>query len=410
MTSGSIADRGLLFSFVLLAATVPLSIAASQLALGLVLLFWIVKLVTGYHNRMLLTPLTYGLVAWVAVSVLAALLGDNPTASLLALREEWLFLAFIALWGGISARKQLRPILIAFGTALLLSAGYAIWQHYTGLDLVHQVMLDQMPSGYRVHTTFTHPLTAGAVLSLLALLLLAVHFTAERGGRWLGLLVGSLGLLAAALTYSRSVLLAMAVGLVVLLLLLWRYFSWRALLPGVLLVASILAIAPDIAIRFDQHRYYSTSTGRVIDKPPGRLEIWQTAWRIFLDRPLTGVGEDNMLGRYELYAPAGAVQSYATAHNDLLHVAVTRGVLGVLAYGWLWFLLLRWFWRQFRAGPEVATSLAAVSLAIAGAYLAMSQFEAFWFDEEVRLALMFSLGLLAAVINLEPLRSRSLEE
>ncbi|MFH2057025.1 MAG: O-antigen ligase family protein, partial [bacterium] len=318
-------DRGLLVSLVLVAAALPISIAASQLALGLVVLFWLAKLIGGYRSRMLLTPLSLGLVAWVAATLIAALFGDNPRVSLIAMREEWLFLAFFALWGGIVRKHYLRPILIALGTTLLLAGSYSIWQHFTGLDLVHQVLLDPMPSGYRAHATLTHSLTAGAVLSILGLLLLFLYFTSQTATRWLGLLVAISGLLGALLTYSRSVLLAVAVALLALFLLLWRSYGWRVLLPGLLLVAALLAIAPDLTFRFSQPSVVTTSRGRKLEAAPERLEIWQTAWNVFLARPLTGVGEDNLLGRYEQYAPPGSQRVFATAHNDLLHVAATRG-------------------------------------------------------------------------------------
>ena len=401
MTLARLIDRGLLVSLLLLAVTIPFSIAASQLALGLAVFFWLLKLLTNYRRELLITPISWGLVAWVFAGLLAALLGDNPRVSLLAMREEWLFLGFFVVWCGVSNFDQWRRLLVALAAALLLSAGYSIWQHYTGLDLVHEVMLQEMPSGFRTLSTFTNYLTAGAVLSLLGLFVLTLYLAVRTNWRWLGLVIAVAGMLAALLTYSRSILLAVAVALLVLLLLLWRQQRWRILLPGLLLLLLVLLIAPDAATRFGRASISTTSQGRIVEYRGARLEIWHTAWRVFLARPLTGVGQDNFPGRYDRYAPADSFLRVTTAHNGLLHIAATRGILGLLAYGFLWLLLLRWLWRRYRSGPSVCRVLAAVGLAIAAAYLVMSQFNAFWFDDQVRLSLWFAFGLIGARLNLE---------
>jgi O-antigen ligase len=400
-------DRGLLVSLLLLAVTIPFSIAASQIALGLAVFFWLFKLLTGYRRELLITPISWGLVVWVFAGLIAALLGDNPKISLLSMREEWLFLGFFVVWGGIANFRQWRLLLAILAVALLLSSGYSIWQHYTGLDLVHEVMLHEMPSGFRTQSTFTHYLTAGGVFSLLGLLTLALYFTLRTNWRWVGLAIAVAGMLAALLTYSRSILLAVAVALVVLLLLLWRQYRGRILLPGLLLILIVLVIAPDIALRFEQPSISTTSQGRIVESRAPRLEIWRTAWRMFLARPLTGVGQDNFLGRYDQFSSGESFLRVATAHNDILHIAASRGIIGVLAYVLFWLLILRWFWRHYRSGPGHRSVLGALALGICAAYLVMSQFESFFLDEEVRLTLFVGLGLLAVGTNLKLPADRS---
>jgi O-antigen ligase len=203
------------------------------------------------------------------------------------------------------------------------------------------------------------------------------------------------------LTYSRSVLLAVIVGVLACLLLVRRQIKWRALLAPVLLLLCILVVQPDALFRFQKEDLHATQSRTVLNQGGARLEMWSTAVRMYLAHPITGVGQDNFLENYDEFAPASALDRYAMAHNDLLHIAATLGTLGLAAYIFFWVSMVLPLWSR-RQDSRQAALVTAAGLAMIVGYLVMSQFEAFFFDEEVRLTLIFLLGL--AYVNVKLMR------
>ena len=78
-----------------------------------------------------------------------------------------------------------------------------------------------------------------------------------------------------------------------------------------------------------------------------RLEIYKSAVKIFLARPLAGVGIDSFSSDYGKYTVTTLMQLVDNAHSIPLHLLSTQGVLGFLLYGGF----ITWiFNRKFPAG------------------------------------------------------------
>jgi hypothetical protein len=71
---------------------------------------------------------------------------------------------------------------------------------------------------------------------------------------------------------------------------------------------------------------------RVIERTPGRLELWPAAWAMFLDRPLLGVGPDNFRYRYGDYAGLETWNTAIHANNLYLELLADTGLLGFTAF------------------------------------------------------------------------------
>lgn len=101
----------------------------------------------------------------------------------------------------------------------------------------------------------------------------------------------------------------------------------------------------------------------------GRLILWKTAGRMFVENPILGVGPSSFVYQFKRWMPPEfetAVSeglSASHAHNEAVNTAVSLGFLGLLAYAWI-------VWRLFRiiaglagrgeAGAGPAAALAAV--------------------------------------------------
>jgi O-antigen ligase len=228
-------------------------------------------------------------------------------------------------------------------------------------------------------------------------------YLSEQGPRSLFLAAASsLALLASLLSYSRSTLLATVVSVLVFLILLARSYRWRVLIVPLALLLLVAIVERDALLRFKREDINSKEHTSIIGEGTSRFEIWSTAWNMYLDNPIHGVGQHNFLWLYEKYAPESAIERYAAAHNDLLTVAATMGSIGLVAYLLIWLALLRGLGRvYFRGISPTVRSIAATGLILILAYLVMSQFEAFLEDEEVKLAILFLLGMVFSRMNLQ---------
>ncbi|MEA3309250.1 MAG: O-antigen ligase family protein, partial [Chloroflexota bacterium] len=97
-----------------------------------------------------------------------------------------------------------------------------------------------------------------------------------------------------------------------------------------------------------------------------RLSLWRSAWQMFLEHPLWGVGPDNFLYAYRTrYVLPSAWEEFNLAHphNWLLDFASRLGILGLGAFLWIQF----GFWRRAIAlGTNPQTQNRALILGLAG--------------------------------------------
>lgn len=73
-----------------------------------------------------------------------------------------------------------------------------------------------------------------------------------------------------------------------------------------------------------------------------RLHMWQGAVRIFLDNPVLGVGTGGYRSAMEKLKRVNDPDlPFAQPHNSYLYIAASYGLLGIVLYGWLFYVLLR---------------------------------------------------------------------
>jgi O-antigen ligase len=155
-------------------------------------------------------------------------------------------------------------------------------------------------------------------------------------------LVGSFGVY---FSYSRIALAGLAVLVAFLCFL--KKPLWGAL-AAVLVVAAGFALwreSPSLRLRFE------LSTGSNAE----RILMWESAWKMFEDRPLLGFG----FGRSGTYTPAYAEKILGKkpwftshAHDNFLDELAANGLLGLLAYLSWWLVLFVSAWKSFLAAKE----------------------------------------------------------
>ncbi len=93
-----------------------------------------------------------------------------------------------------------------------------------------------------------------------------------------------------------------------------------------------------------------------------RILAWESGLRAFIERPFFGYGPENFSiafnKKYDTrlgdMTARGSLTQFDNAHNKLVEVLATSGIIGIAAYGALLLLLARIFWR-YRASRKMLT-------------------------------------------------------
>lgn len=161
------------------------------------------------------------------------------------------------------------------------------------------------------------------------LVIVAMAFSLSRGA-WLGATVAVAVMASLA---SRRGLKIVCVFIVVIVLFL--LLGAVDVLPES--ISSRLAQVTDYFGVFDARQVAVTSENWAIVE---RMARWQSAWGMFQDQPLIGVGPGNYVVAYAQYALPGWENPLGHAHNFYLHVLAEMGLVGASVYllliaGWL---------------------------------------------------------------------------
>jgi O-antigen ligase len=104
-----------------------------------------------------------------------------------------------------------------------------------------------------------------------------------------------------------------------------------------------------------------------------RVQLWISAWRMFLDHPLLGVGPDNFLAQYRsryIRPEAWEEPNLSHPHNLALDFLSRLGVLGFAAGVWLvagfWVTAVGVYRRLAAAGDAERRSLLALTVGLMG--------------------------------------------
>jgi heptosyltransferase-3 len=300
------------------------------------------------HPRLALRPLARhpqlaaALAFYFLVQLASIVYSQHPLRSLICLRGDWPVLYLPILLAVLQIRRARRVAWVAVLLAASVAGLIGLIQNLTGTDPLGRAVLEADGSGrfhaigtLRGHLTYGGVMLAGFV-SAFALVL------TTRGHRRRALIVVAaacgLGLVA---SYARTALLGALAGAAVAVAAALaashggRDQRRRILTPALLIVAGcvvLVAFTPGLRARI-------ASLGDLGGDPRPRL--WATALRIFADFPLFGAGLGAFKSHFPLYRLPGTYMATGHPHNDALNVLVHSGLAGLLAWGALWWTVLR---------------------------------------------------------------------
>jgi hypothetical protein len=312
----------------------------ADIFLGLLLFFWFGWRLVSRRENYSLPNLTLPVLIFISVGLVSLFTNSGWLSD----REMIVAGLYLLRWAGYAGfffvlvdlkerftwlkGEKIKRILMTLGiiVAIFGFVQYFLWPNLEPLE-----ELGWDPHYYRVVSTFLDPGYTGLILVLTLILMVNFWLARENKKENSGFfLIALLVYLALALTYSRASYLAFLVGMGTL--------AYSKKLPFLFVSAVLLGIGTVIILPRPSGE--GGKLGRTYSIQ-ARIENWQQAISIARSHPILGVGFDAY--RYaQQKAGYLADEDWQTNHagagadSSLLLVLATMGVVGFLAYLWLW--------------------------------------------------------------------------
>lgn len=310
---------------------------------------------------------------------------------------------FAVAWVTAEPRKTMRAV---FATMLAMSLFEGVLTFFQFLNERGYAMAG---GGLRPTGTLNNYLATHMVTVFLLALAFAFGWKLQDRRRWAFVIVSGIALTTIALTQVRSILPSLLLGWILV-----AVGALRRKLPlrqMALLVVSILLVSglafgllaagqavahnseqmpvenkepsplrnpgtdPAPARKLDPVAGYKSSlAARGSSTLKVRLVLWTIASRMLVTHPLLGVGPGQFGGQLQDYATQAQqeflrpfqLSTEIDAHSALFTILAEEGLLGLLAWAWIWFAILRHAWDlEFRSGRTPPASLLALWVVMA---------------------------------------------
>jgi O-antigen ligase len=381
-------ERAAYVFFLFMLAFSQISIAGTQIAFGFCTLFFLIY--WGLERpRWPSSGIELPFVVLMLSLVTASVFCEHPWISLFNLRK----LGLIAMFYLTLYLLNSRPRLLAAHIVLMFSlAGMGL------IEILRSCLYDSRLRWATHGVTVTY----GVVIMMSLLMLLSVRHSLRPLLHACGLpklflekysfaLLMFVIIIAFALAGVRSAFLGFAAGLFCLSILKER----RMLLYFVIIVGLALVLGPPRM----QERLVTVFKVQGDPSNEGRVQLWQTGWRVFLAQPWLGWGWRDLVVVYPGFAPAGADFTkhpfdIGHVHNNFLQMAIIGGVVGLAAFVWLLSVIGRKLYTAYRQLPDsyLRDTVLGSFCAFIG-YLVASQFDWSFGDEEITMALWLMVGM-----------------
>lgn len=325
-----------------LAFVAPLSTAAASIGVGLGVLFMLICYVRERTVPQFDYELLEVLAVYLVCQVFIATMSLDPLRSLREVfGEAHRFLPLIFAMTFIKRREQLCGVLIATLAAALINDAAGLWQYFVQGE----------PRAYGFNHT---PTFYGSFMLIQIPLMIYIAQLELMPVLWrrVAVVVASLSLICLVLSMTRGAWLAL-IGVVMIFAALNKDYrpATAKLCAGLAIAFVIVAmLSPKLQDRL------STMVSTKFQSNTERVLMWCSAWEMFKDYPLYGVGQKMFVKAYnEQYISAEAKErpsserrGHSHPHNNFMHRASEGGIIGLAAFVGLYAYFFWKFFKQFR--------------------------------------------------------------
>lgn len=279
--------------------------------------------------------------AFIFLAAISGLLSPSPAKSL---RPLWhLFYYMLTLPLALATIKTGRQKTVLFRCvciSLLVSSCYIFWQGYQGFPRAWG-----MTGTWLIAATYLE-----LSIPLLFVLVLEGKF-APTVWRWACPALLVICGFALILVNSRASWIAVGITIVVYFFCRLRQLSRKKLLlvsVSVCLCLSMFVVNPFLLSRLQ------SITDTNYNNNAERIRMWQSAWHMFRDHPVLGVGLGNYPDLYhsKYILPTAVEPDQTHPHSNYLIYLAETGLIGFSAFIAMFLYLLRHYWSRFRNGQD----------------------------------------------------------
>lgn len=397
-------DRCLTFSLALMIFTIPFSESIKNIAFGMTLFFWLIKIIAKREFRIKMYALGWFHFVFLMVAILSALFAINVYQGFRGVWDIFRYFAvFLIIINNINSEKKIRLIVAMFLISVCIGSVWGIYESIKApTDYLSQLRIHSL--GHQNHTA----------TYLLIMFSLAFGFLLTYNSKYIIRLINFsiLGLLTISiiLTDSRTAFITL---FVMFLAFIFSIKKWKLLTFGVILILlSILGLYTFSSLTksgsFSQK--LTTEYKGILNplKDPfvqQRLRLWKKTLRIIASNPILGVGTRNfdftMVGEVDKRGPSHA-------HNVFLNIAAEMGLLGLTAF-LLWLLSYIYTWAKLKA-KLVSDMDRSLWLAALGAFvtIVISGLATTSLHTEGAIAFTSVIGLMLSSLSLKLKREETL--
>lgn len=231
----------------------------------------------------------------------------------------WRFMPFVVVVFLLKNYVDVKKVILASFVGISFVATYAVYQGLNGIS--------------RANGFYGHPMTLGGWLCIFMPLLLIEFFEKRLLGKYYWLSGIAFCVCSASLVFNGTRGAWLAVSIVCAALIIYYMFkSKRNLVLSIIFIALISAVLvnnPKFMHRLDtidDFTKYQSNTERIL--------IWQSAWNMFKDHPILGVG----LGQYTVnyqkkyILPQAKEPNLGHAHNNFMQMLAENGIVGFAGF------------------------------------------------------------------------------
>ena len=264
---------------------------------------------------------------------------------------EYLFhfsVFFVAAFS-LKTPKQVDRILLALATSITLFDLSAIWQWINGI---------LRPSGF-----FESPAILGKHLTILVpILFIQVLYKPQYKFAYIPALL--LSFFALMINQTRGTWVALAITAIVGFMLMRQYRKQMLIYITVMLILLFFLFSLNSQLLTRFHTIFDMQFKANLE----RLVIWHNAVQMIKDYPVTGVGLGNFRMQYIKYLPPSETGSFTYAHNNVLHMFAVTGILGGIAFLYMFFTLFKTYYHDFSSTSDWKRSIAITGMFVTIAF------------------------------------------
>lgn len=325
-------------SFICLSISTIISIAAGNIFLGILVLCFFIQL---YKKKINFNQDYKGYFIAIGLFIMSMLLSALFSGDIIYGLKRWAdmwiwrFMPFVVVIFLLNNYFDAKKVMLTGFAGITFTSVYAVYQGLSGMS--------------RANGFYGHPMTLGGWLCIFLPLLLIEFFERKLLGKYYWLAGLAFCICSAGLVFNATRGAWLAVAIVSAVLLIYYMFkSKRNLAVSIIFVAlisTVLVNNPKFMHRLDtidDFDKYQSNTERIL--------IWQSAWNMFKDHPILGVGLGQYTENYQqkYISPQAKEPKLGHAHNNFMQMLAENGIVGfawfVIMFGYIIFKnLIVWF-------------------------------------------------------------------